>query len=72
MLSQVFELFSQVVPAGDSSSGGLGIGLYLVRRLVELHGGSIEAISSGSNKGSEFVVRLPLLKNGANVLPGPP
>jgi PAS domain S-box-containing protein len=66
MLSQVFELFRQGNPAGDSSSGGLGIGLYLVRRLVELHGGSVEATSDGSNRGSEFVVRLPLLSNGAD------
>ena len=69
MLSRVFELFRQVDPAGGSSSGGLGIGLYLVRRLVELHGGSVEATSDGSNTGSEFIVRLPLLSNGANTAP---
>lgn len=61
MLSQVFELFTQVDPAADSGAGGLGIGLYLVRRLVELHGGSVEAASDGFNKGSEFIVRLPRL-----------
>jgi signal transduction histidine kinase len=66
MVSRVFELFSQVDPAGHSSSGGLGIGLYLVRRLVKLHGGSVEATSHGSNKGSEFIVRLPLLSNAAD------
>jgi len=66
MLSQVFELFRRVNPAGDSSSGGLGIGLYLVRRLVELHGGSVEATSDGLNTGSEFIVRLPLPSNGAD------
>jgi protein-histidine pros-kinase len=66
MVSRVFELFSQVDPARHSSSGGLGIGLYLVRRLVKLHGGSVEATSHGSNKGSEFIVRLPLLSNAAD------
>ncbi|MGZ8993212.1 MAG: PAS domain-containing sensor histidine kinase [Burkholderiaceae bacterium] len=66
MVSRVFELFKQVDPAGDSSSGGLGIGLYLVRRLVELHGGSVEATSDGLNTGSEFIVRLPLVSNGAD------
>lgn len=67
MLSRVFELFKQVGPAGHDRSWGLGIGLYLVRRLVELHGGSVEVISEGLGKGSEFVVRLPLLSHGADV-----
>lgn len=61
MLSRVFDLFTQLDPTQGVSTGGLGIGLALVRRLVELHGGSIEATSDGSNKGSEFIVRLPLL-----------
>jgi signal transduction histidine kinase len=55
-LPQVFELFMQ---ADGGRTGGVGIGLSLVRRLVELHGGSIEARSAGRGRGSEFVVRLP-------------
>ncbi len=69
MVSRVFELFTQVDPAGDSSAGGLGIGLALVRRLVKLHEGTVEAISDGSRKGSEFIVRLPLLSNGSDAEP---
>lgn len=59
MLSRVFDLFTRVGPAADGRAEGLGIGLALVRRLVELHGGTVEAISEGSGRGSEFVVRLP-------------
>ena len=61
-LSGIFEMFSQVEPALERSQGGLGIGLALARGLVELHGGSIEARSSGAGQGSEFVVRLPRAK----------
>lgn len=59
MLPRVFDLFTQVDRSIERSSGGLGIGLTLVQRLVELHGGTIEARSEGSDKGSEFIVRLP-------------
>jgi PAS domain S-box-containing protein len=59
MLSAVFEMFTQVDQSLGRSSGGLGIGLTLVKILVELHGGSIEARSEGPGRGSEFVVRLP-------------
>jgi signal transduction histidine kinase/CheY-like chemotaxis protein len=59
MLQRIFEPFLQV--NAKNGSGGLGIGLSLTKRLVELHDGSIEARSDGENKGSEFVVRLPLL-----------
>lgn len=62
MLSKIFELFMQVDGSLDRTEGGLGIGLTLVRRLVEMHHGSVQASSSGLGKGSEFVVRLPLLK----------
>jgi PAS domain S-box-containing protein len=58
-LSQLFEMFAQVSPALERSEQGLGIGLALVRGLVELHGGSVEAFSDGPDKGSEFVVKLP-------------
>lgn len=61
MLSSVFDMFTQVDRPKEQSQGGLGIGLTLVRRLIEMHDGSIEARSDGAGKGSEFVVRLPLL-----------
>jgi PAS domain S-box-containing protein len=60
MLPRLFTLFSQARPALDRSEGGLGIGLALVRGLVGLHGGKVEARSEGSNRGSEFIVRLPI------------
>ena len=66
MAARVFDLFTQVDPARDSRTGGLGIGLALVRRLVELHEGTVEATSDGPSKGSEFIVRLPLLSNGSD------
>ncbi|TMA82882.1 MAG: PAS domain S-box protein, partial [Deltaproteobacteria bacterium] len=59
MLPHVFELFTQSPRALDRAEGGLGIGLTIVRRLVELHGGRIEARSEGIRKGAEFVVWLP-------------
>lgn len=59
-LVHIFEMFSQVDHSLDRSQGGLGIGLTLVRRLTEMHGGSVEAFSEGLGKGSEFRVRLPL------------
>jgi PAS domain S-box-containing protein len=55
----VFDMFAQVKSAQDRSEGGLGIGLALSRGLVELHGGSIEVVSEGLGRGSEFIVRLP-------------
>jgi signal transduction histidine kinase len=60
MLPHVFDSFWQVERALDHSQGGLGIGLALVRKLVELHGGRVSASSLGLGRGSEFVVRLPL------------
>ena len=59
MLPRLFELFTQVDRSLNRSQGGLGIGLALVRRLTEMHGGTVEATSEGPGKGSEFVVRLP-------------
>jgi signal transduction histidine kinase len=64
MLGRVFELFTQVDRSLDRSEGGLGIGLTLVRSLVELHGGTVEAQSDGPGRGSRFVVRLPALADG--------
>src|SRR6516225_3896337 len=61
MLPRIFDLFVQAERRLDRSQGGLGIGLTLVRRLVEMHGGTVTAHSEGPGKGSEFVVRLPAL-----------
>jgi PAS domain S-box-containing protein len=60
MLNRIFDMFTQVQAHRDRTQGGLGIGLTLAKRLVELHGGSIEATSPGPGLGSRFVVRLPL------------
>ena len=59
MLDRVFDMFTQVDGSLERAQGGLGIGLTLVKRLVELHGGSVEAHSQGSGRGSRFLVRLP-------------
>jgi CheY-like chemotaxis protein/two-component sensor histidine kinase len=61
MLAKVFEMFTQVDRNLEQSQGGLGIGLSLVKGLVELHDGSVEARSDGHGTGSEFVVRLPVV-----------
>ncbi len=66
-LERVFTAFSQQQPALDRAEGGLGIGLALVKGLVDLHGGRIDAYSAGPGRGSEFVVRLP----GAQAGPAP-
>jgi signal transduction histidine kinase/CheY-like chemotaxis protein len=58
-LPQIFDLFNQAPPTLDRAQGGLGIGLTVVRSLVELHAGSVEAFSKGLGRGAEFVVRLP-------------
>jgi len=65
MLPVIWEMFAQVNPAADQTQSGLGIGLSLARKLVELHGGRIEAASDGLGKGSEFTVRLPLTSPAA-------
>ncbi|HUE13782.1 MAG TPA: ATP-binding protein [Planctomycetaceae bacterium] len=63
MLPRIFEMFTQVDRSLDRAQGGLGIGLTLVWRLVEMHGGSVEARSEGAGKGSEFIVRLPVARD---------
>jgi signal transduction histidine kinase len=60
ILPQIFEMFTQAERTINGSAGGLGIGLTLVKRLVEMHGGTITAQSDGRGKGSEFIVRVPL------------
>jgi len=61
-LASIFGMFSQVDRSLERTQGGLGVGLTLVKRLVELHGGSVLAKSEGPGRGSEFVVRLPSLQ----------
>ncbi|HYO16078.1 MAG TPA: ATP-binding protein, partial [Thermoanaerobaculia bacterium] len=67
MLDRIFEPFTQVESSRQRSEGGLGLGLPLVRKLIEMHGGRVEARSDGPGKGSEFIVRLPLLRDDARV-----
>src|SRR5207237_388511 len=71
MLPRVFDLFAQADGTLQRAQGGLGIGLTLVRRLVELHGGTVTAHSDGPGKGSEFVVRLPLAGEARPESPAP-
>jgi signal transduction histidine kinase len=60
MLGEVFDMFMRVDDSLERAQGGLGVGLSLVKRLVEMHGGTVEAKSAGQGAGSEFVVRLPV------------
>jgi PAS domain S-box-containing protein len=70
-LPLLFEMFYQVDRSRERSKGGLGIGLALVRRLVEAHGGTVEARSDGVGTGSEFIVRLPALAAGTREVSDP-
>lgn len=69
LLPHIFDLFTQADRTPDRSEGGLGIGLTLVKRLVEMHGGSVEARSEGLGSGAEFIVRLPVLAEGQAAAP---
>ncbi|MGH7265637.1 MAG: hybrid sensor histidine kinase/response regulator [Candidatus Rokuibacteriota bacterium] len=71
ILSRIFELFEQGDRSLDRREGGLGLGLTLVRRLTELHGGSVRAFSEGRGRGSEFVVHLPRSSAGPLARPDP-
>jgi len=64
-LPYIFEMFTQVDRSLEMERGGLGIGLTIVKRLVEMHGGRVEAKSEGPGKGSEFVLRLPIIIEAA-------
>ena len=68
VLPRVFDMFTQVHQSIERSRGGLGVGLTLVKRLAELHGGNVEARSKGLGEGSEFVIRLPILAESADGL----
>jgi len=59
-LERIFDLFIQLEPNVTATFGGLGVGLALVRRIVELHGGRVQARSEGPGRGSEFIVRIPI------------
>jgi CheY-like chemotaxis protein len=73
LLPRIFDLFVQSPRVSDRELGGLGVGLTLVRRLVELHGGVVEAASEGRGRGSTFVVRLPgAIDPLADTLAAPP
>ena len=67
MMSTIFDMFTQVNRTLDRSQGGLGIGLALVKRLAEMHGGTINAESAGTDQGSRFTLRFPLALSGAPV-----
>jgi PAS domain S-box-containing protein len=66
MLPRIFDMFTQVDRSLEKSQGGLGVGLTIVKRLVEMHGGSVEASSEGPGRGSEFVIRLPVVLSVIN------
>ena len=80
MLPRIFDLFTQGDQSLAHTSGGLGVGLTLVHRLIELHGGRVSVHSDGAGRGSEFTIRLPLSgrrrlgsprdRRGAGSLPG--
>jgi signal transduction histidine kinase len=69
MLPRIFEMFMQGDRSWDRAQGGLGIGLTLVKRIVELHGGTITAHSDGPGQGSTFIVRLPVVREPSPALP---
>jgi PAS domain S-box-containing protein len=71
-LHSIFDMFSQVDRSIERATGGLGIGLALVRGLVEMHGGTVTAESPGVGQGSTFTVRLPILTNGTGPTPEAP
>lgn len=71
-LDRIFDMFAQIDRSIERSQGGLGIGLTLVKQLVEMHGGTVTVRSDGEDKGSEFAVRLPVTRAPYAVSPTPP
>lgn len=71
LVSRIFDLQTQVARSLETSGPSLGVGLALVRTLVELHGGTVSAVSEGPNRGSEFTVRLPLYRPQPTATPQP-
>jgi CheY-like chemotaxis protein len=72
LLESIFDMFSQVNRTLDRAQGGLGIGLALVRKLVELHNGTVHAESAGADHGSKFVVQIPRVVSGGEATPQEP
>jgi CheY-like chemotaxis protein len=72
MLSRVFDMFTQVDASTERALKGLGIGLTVVKRLAEMHGGTVEARSEGRDRGSQFIVRLPIDASGPEQAHEPP
>ena len=72
MLGRVFDLFTQVNPSIDRAEGGLGLGLTLVKRLTEMHGGTVEVTSAGAGRGTEFTIQLPVAPQTATEEPAAP
>ena len=72
MLSKIFDMFTQIETTEEQARAGLGIGLSVVKKLVEMHGGTVAAFSDGVGRGSEFVVRLPLAASQAAATVKPP
>ena len=68
MLLNIFEMYSQIETTSSTPRSGLGIGLNVVKKLVEMHGGTIEAFSKGADEGSEFILRLPLAEDQSSVV----
>lgn len=71
-LPHIFDMFTQVGHGSDHAQGGLGIGLSLVKRLTEKHGGTVKAFSAGAGQGASFAIRLPVIQPGSENAAGAP